>query len=128
MNPLVELHKFGQSFWYDNMSRSLISSGELARMVAEDGLRGMTSNPTIFEKAIAGSSDYDTEIAELAARDLTPFEICEELMVTDIRNAADVLRPVYDSSDGILDTTTLIDNWQWIAEPGVMVTTVPTLN
>ncbi len=100
MNPLVELHKFGQSFWYDNMSRSLITSGELARMVSEDGLRGMTSNPTIFEKAIAGSSDYDTEIAELAARDLTPFEICEELMVTDIRNAADVLRPVYDESNG----------------------------
>jgi transaldolase len=50
MNPLVELHKQGQSFWYDNMSRNLITSGELARLVKEDGLRGMTSNPTIFEK------------------------------------------------------------------------------
>ncbi|SRR5579871_127476 len=100
MNRLVELHKLGQSFWYDNMSRHLIASGELARMVSEDGLRGMTSNPTIFEKAINGSADYDAEISELAARDLSPFEICEELMVTDIRNAADVLRPVYEESKG----------------------------
>ena len=100
MNPLVELHKFGQSFWYDNMSRHLISSGELARLVSEDGLRGMTSNPTIFEKAISKSSDYDAEMTELVHRDFSPFEICEELMVTDIRNAADLLRPVYEESKG----------------------------
>ena len=100
MNPLVELHRFGQSFWYDNMSRSLITSGELARLVKEDGLRGMTSNPTIFEKAIAGSADYDEEMTELVKHELSPFDICEELMVTDIRNASDVLRPVYEESNG----------------------------
>jgi transaldolase len=100
MNPLVELHKLGQSFWYDNMSRSLITSGELARLVKEDGLRGMTSNPTIFEKAIAGSADYDEEMNELVKHDLSSFDICEELMVSDIRNAADVLRPVYEESNG----------------------------
>lgn len=100
MNPLVELHKQEQSFWFDNMSRSLISSGELARLVKEDGLRGMTSNPTIFEKAIAGSADYDDEMNELVKHDLSAFDICEELMVSDIRNAADVLRPIYEEASG----------------------------
>ncbi len=100
MNPLVELHKFGQSFWYDNMSRHLISSGELARLVANDGLRGMTSNPTIFEKAIAGSNEYDQAMSELVSRDKSVPDILEELMVADIRDAADLLRPVYNSSEG----------------------------
>jgi transaldolase len=100
MNPLIALQQFGQSFWYDNISRSLISSGQLARLVSEDGLRGMTSNPTIFEKAIGESNDYDEEIAELVAREFSLPDICEELMVTDIRSAADVLAAVYETSDG----------------------------
>ena len=77
MNPLLELHKHGQSFWYDNMRRSLITSGELKRLVAEDGLRGMTSNPTIFEKAISGSSDYDGQMTQLIAEDKRVPEILE---------------------------------------------------
>ena len=66
MNPLVELSKFGQSPWYDNIRRSLISSGELKALVDNDGLKGVTSNPAIFEKAIAGSSDYDAALREFA--------------------------------------------------------------
>jgi len=100
MSPLIALQQFGQSFWYDNINRGLISSGQLARLVSEDGLRGMTSNPTIFEKAIAESNDYDEEIAELVAREFSLPDICEELMVTDIRSAADVLAAVYETSDG----------------------------
>lgn len=97
-NPLQQLIQFGQSFWYDNIRRALLNSGELKRMVEEDGLRGLTSNPTIFEKAIAGSSDYDDSIRHhlhLPAR-----ELFLELEIEDITAAADVLRPVYDSSQG----------------------------
>lgn len=100
MNPLVELHKYGQSFWYDNMRRNLMTSGELKRLVAEDGLRGMTSNPTIFEKAISGSADYDAQMSELIRADQGVPAILETLMVTDIQGAADTLRPVYDECGG----------------------------
>ncbi len=62
MNPLQKLREFGQSVWYDNIERRLLENGELARMIAEDGILGLTSNPTIFEKAIGGSRDYDAEI------------------------------------------------------------------
>ncbi len=65
MNPLVRLGELGQSPWYDYITRELIASGELARLIREDGLRGMTSNPTIFEKAVAGSSSYDDDIRRL---------------------------------------------------------------
>lgn len=100
MNPLCRLAEFGQSFWYDNIRRSLITSGELARMVSEDGLRGLTSNPTIFEKAISSSSDYDAAIAEAAGRGLDAEEVLFSLAVDDIRKAADLLRPVYEESEG----------------------------
>jgi transaldolase len=82
------------------MRRNLITSGELQRLVAEDGLRGMTSNPTIFEKAISGSSDYDAQMAGLIRADLDVPAILEALMVTDIQGAADILRPVYEESGG----------------------------
>jgi transaldolase/glucose-6-phosphate isomerase len=91
----------GQSIWYDNIRRSLLTSGELERMVAVDGLRGMTSNPSIFAKAIAGSSDYAEAIAEL--RQSGPMDAksaYESLAIADIRAAADVLRSVYDESGG----------------------------
>ena len=100
MNPLVELHKFGHSFWYDNIHRRMLTSGELKRMINEDGLRGMTSNPTIFEKAIAGSADYDDAIRELVGRGLEVAEIYEALAVADIQAAADVFRPLYDRENG----------------------------
>ena len=100
MNPLVELHKFGHSFWYDNIHRRMLTSGELKRMIDEDGLRGMTSNPTIFEKAIAGSADYDDAIRELVGRGLEVVEIYEALAVADIQAAADLFRPLYDRENG----------------------------
>jgi transaldolase/glucose-6-phosphate isomerase len=98
-NPLKSLIQFGQSVWLDYIRRSLISTGELARLVKEDGLRGMTSNPAIFEKAIAGSTDYTQALDELAKRnDLDAKGIFEQLAIRDIQDAADVLRPVYDQT------------------------------
>jgi transaldolase/glucose-6-phosphate isomerase len=98
-NPLVEVLGLGQSIWYDNIRRSLITSGELERMIEEDGLRGVTSNPAIFEKAITGSTDYVEAIQELAGRGLDAKALFEELAIRDIRDAADLLRPIYDESD-----------------------------
>src|SRR5690348_10482402 len=96
-NPLVELQTEGQSVWYDNIRRGLISSGELKRLIDEDGVLGVTSNPAIFEKAIGGGSEYDAQIKTLL-RD-KPGEIFEKLAVDDIRNAADVLAPVYQRTN-----------------------------
>jgi transaldolase / glucose-6-phosphate isomerase len=98
-NPLVEVLGHGQSIWYDNIRRSLITSGELERMIEEDGLRGVTSNPAIFEKAITGSTDYLDAIRELSDADLDAKALFEELAIRDIQDAADLLRPVYDASD-----------------------------
>jgi len=99
-NPLIEVQKYGQSIWYDNISRGLIVSGELKRMVDEDGLRGVTSNPAIFEKAIAESSDYDPAIRALVRQGVdSAMEIYERVAIEDIQLAADVLRPVYDATD-----------------------------
>ncbi len=97
-HPLVQLGALGQSPWYDFITRDLVHSGELARLIREDGLKGMTSNPTIFEKAIAGSSDYDGDVRTLAARGATTAEIVESLMVADVQAACDVFRPVFDAS------------------------------
>ena len=98
-NPLKALIRFGQSVWLDYIRRSLIESGELARLIREDGLRGMTSNPAIFEKAIAGSTDYAQLLSELEKRtDLDANGIYEQLAMRDIQDAADVLRPVYDQT------------------------------
>lgn len=99
-NPLRDLHRFGVSVWYDYISRSLITSGELARLIAEDGVRGVTSNPAIFEKAIGGSSDYDSAIRRLAKPKQTPQELFELLAVEDIREACDILAPLFAESKG----------------------------
>lgn len=99
-NPLVQLARHGQSFWLDNISRDLISSGRLRRLIEEDGLKGMTSNPAIFEKAITGSTDYDADIGRMAAQDRNAVEIYEALAISDIRQAADLLATVYDATDG----------------------------
>jgi transaldolase/glucose-6-phosphate isomerase len=97
MNPLKELAKYGQSVWLDYIRRNLITSGELKRLVDEDGLGGVTSNPAIFEKAITGSTDYADALLELQKRkDLDAMGIYETLAIKDIQNAADILRPVYD--------------------------------
>src|SRR5580704_13403329 len=98
-NPLQALLGYGQSMWLDYIRRDLITSGSLKKMIADDGLRGMTSNPSIFEKAIAESSLYDDLLNALAARtDLDTKARYEEIAIRDIQDAADVLRPVYDAS------------------------------
>ncbi|MFH2012759.1 MAG: bifunctional transaldolase/phosoglucose isomerase [Pseudomonadota bacterium] len=101
MNPLLKLIEFGQSYWLDNLTRRMIRSGELKRQVDECGLRGVTSNPAIFNNSISGSNDYDDQIEKLVSDGLQVHEIYEQLVVTDIREACDVLRPVYDESEGI---------------------------
>jgi transaldolase/glucose-6-phosphate isomerase len=98
-NPLRELLNYGQSMWLDYIRRDLFTTGKLKQMIAEDGLRGMTSNPSIFEKAIADSSLYDDFLKSLASRrDLDTTARYEQIAIRDIQDAADALRPVYDES------------------------------
>ena len=99
-NPLRKLRELGQSVWYDYIRRDLITSGRLVTLVREDGLAGMTSNPTIFQKAIAETELYDDDIRSLAPKAENPGEIFDGLAIADIRSAADVFRPVYESSGG----------------------------
>jgi transaldolase/glucose-6-phosphate isomerase len=99
-NPLVELEKTGQSVWYDQMERKLVTGGTLQRLIDEDDLRGLTSNPTIFDKAIAGSDDYDAQLRELASRNKSRDEIYDEITIEDIGMAADVFLPVYKKTNG----------------------------
>jgi len=98
-NPIQELKQIGQSLWLDNIRRQLISSGELARL-RDEGLTGVTSNPTIFEKAVSGSTDYDEAMVQLVREKKKPAEMLWELMVEDIQAAADTFRPVYDKTKG----------------------------
>ena len=101
MNPLQELSRAGQSPWLDFVRRTLITSGELQRLI-DDGITGVTSNPSILGKAIGGSTDYDAEITRIAtdAQDHDPLRVFEDLAVADVQLAADVLRPLYDSTQG----------------------------
>src|SRR6185369_12745791 len=98
-NPLKDLLKFGQSVWLDYIRRDLMTSGELKRLVDEDGLRGMTSNPAIFEKAISESNLYDDVLHSLN-KNLNPIAKFEALAIRDIQDAADALLPVFQSSKG----------------------------
>jgi len=137
-NPIAELSRSGQSVWYDQMERKLLTSGTLLRMIEEDDLRGLTSNPTIFEKAIAGSDDYDVALEKLAATGKNRDEILETLMVADIGDAADIFRPVHDRTgrlDGFVsievrpglaaDTAGSISEakklWKLLGRPNVMI-------
>jgi transaldolase len=99
-NPLLQLQQLGQSIWLDTLSRHLLTSGVLRRLIEEDGLRGVTSNPAIFEKAIDESHDYDEAIGALAREGKSAAEIYQALTVDDIQRAADLFRPVYDRLDG----------------------------
>ncbi len=99
MSKLNELAELGQSIWFDYIQRSLITSGELKDLVNQ-GLRGVTSNPSIFEKAISGSSDYDSELKQLIESDKSIHQIYESLALADIAMAAEVLKPVYDATRG----------------------------
>ena len=138
-NPLKDLLKFGQSVWLDYIRRDLITSGELKRLIQEDGLRGMTSNPAIFEKAIAGSTDYADILASLKNRsDLDAKARYELIAIRDIQDAADLLRPVYDESkmrDGYIslevspylarDTQGTLEEarrlWKAVDRPNIMI-------
>jgi transaldolase/glucose-6-phosphate isomerase len=98
-NPLKQLLNYGQSMWLDYIRRDLFTTGKLAQLITEDGLRGMTSNPSIFEKAIGDSSLYDDVLHSLASRkDLNTTGIYEQIAIRDIQDAADALRPVYEES------------------------------
>jgi len=99
-NPLVRLGDLGQSPWFDYITRELLQTGQLERLIAQDGLRGMTTNPTIFEKAVAGSDRYDADIRSLADSGLKPGEIFESLAVADVQQACDMFLPLYHRTEG----------------------------
>ena len=101
-DALKKMSDLGQSLWYDNIERGLLNDGELARMVEEDHIVGVTSNPTIFQKAISGSEAYDAQIDEIVSENPTIHikDLYEALAIEDIQNAADVLQPVYERTDG----------------------------
>lgn len=101
-NPLIELQKIGQSIWLDYLRRGLIESGELKRMVDEDGLSGVTTNPTIFEKALSESSDYNSAIHHITQQDphIEGAEVLEALIIEDIKNACDIFLPIYQKTGG----------------------------
>jgi len=137
-NPLSRLTTAGQSVWLDYIRRGILDDGELARMIRESALRGVTSNPTIFEQAIGGSDDYDAALEELTDGDLAANEIFEHLAVDDIRRAADLFRPVYDETEGADgyvslevspeladDTEATLDEarrlWQAVDRPNLMI-------
>ncbi|MBI3960829.1 MAG: transaldolase, partial [Chloroflexi bacterium] len=96
---LHQLHALGQSVWFDYIRRAFIRSGELQGLM-DQGVRGVTSNPSIFEKAIAGSADYDAALRPLVEAGKSVTEIYEDLALADIQAAADILRPLFDQSDG----------------------------
>ncbi len=100
-NPLRQLQAQGQSVWLDYLSRDLIESGKLAALVRDDGLAGVTSNPTIFQSAISSSDTYDAQILEQSRAGADYPDMFEAIAVDDVRAAADVLRPVYDGTDGL---------------------------
>ncbi len=137
-NPLLKLEAFGQSIWIDFIRRGTILSGELKKLIDEDGVTGVTSNPSIFEKAIGGSSDYDEAIHAPAGDGKSLEQIYESLVVEDIQHAADLFRPVLDRSDGAdgfvsLEVSPRLANntaqtiaeahrlWQEVARPNVMI-------
>jgi len=98
MNPLIELRAYGQSFWYDNIRRRFLQDGTLQRLIADDGLRGITSNPSIFQKAIGGSDDYDEQMRSLAAESADAESIYEALALRDIQSACDLFADLYEES------------------------------
>ena len=138
LNALQELTEYGQSVWLDYIRRHLITSGDLQRLIDEDGLRGITSNPSIFEKAIAGSTDYADILSQLHAQNLAAKDIYERIAIRDVQDAAGLLRPVYDRTarrDGYVslevspqlarDTSGTIEEarrlWKAVNRPNVMI-------
>ena len=101
MNAPAKLHEAGQSLWLDNITRDLLDSGTLARYIAELSVTGLTSNPTIYDKAIGGTSAYDAAVRDAAAKGLTPDEIFFDLALADLRRAADLFAPVHARTGGV---------------------------
>jgi transaldolase len=101
MKTLIDLLNYGQSYWLDNLTRGKIISGELNKRVSEEGLRGITSNPSIFSKAIIQSNDYDEQIFSLVKNGKSPRKIYDAITVKDVQDACDILKPVYDQSAGV---------------------------
>ncbi len=99
-NPLLRLREYGQSIWLDFLSRKIMRSGELKKLIEEDGLLGMTSNPSIFNKSISGGEFYDEEIKSMIDKGKEPSEIYETIAIKDVQDAADIFRPVYDRLEG----------------------------
>src|SRR5579875_2291839 len=98
-NPLLQLKTLGQSVWYDNIDRAQLVSGEFKRLLDEDGIVGVTANPTIFEKSISHGHAYDEQMMQLIKQGKRTNEIYEALVIQDIRTVADLLRPIYASTD-----------------------------
>src|SRR5574338_165549 len=99
-NPLLVLESFGQSIWLDFLRRNALDNGEIQGLIDQDGASGLTSNPSIFEKAIAGSHDYDRDIRSMSLEGKSAEEIYEALTIEDIQHAADLFRPIYDRLEG----------------------------
>ena len=135
---LQQLAMLGQSLWYDYISRELLDSGEFERLIRDDGIKGVTSNPAIFAKAVAGSDIYTAALQAAGMQGLTTLEACEQLLLADIRNAADCLRPVFEGTarrDGYAslevsphlahDTAATVQEarrlWQALDRPNVMI-------
>jgi transaldolase len=138
VNRLQQLHEAGQSVWLDYIDRTILRNGDLARRIRDDALAGMTSNPTIFEKALAEGSAYDDQIAASAHGEHTAWELFEEIEADDVRTACDLFRPVYDAakggdgfvsievSPGVADNADATVNealrlWKKVDRPNVMV-------
>jgi transaldolase len=137
-NPLVELQQHGQSVWLDYIRRKALLSGDVRGLIENDGLRGMTANPSIFQAAIAAGDDYDETIARLVRAGAEPNTIYETIAVEDIQTACDQFRPVYDATnggDGLVslevspalahDTEGTIAEarrlWSWVSRPNLMI-------
>jgi len=99
-NPLLQLKALGQSVWYDNIDRAQLVSGQFKRLLDEDGVVGVTANPTIFQKSISHGTAYDEQLNQLISEGKSTSDIYEALIITDIRTVADILRPIYDSTAG----------------------------
>ncbi|HZT99606.1 MAG TPA: transaldolase [Ktedonobacteraceae bacterium] len=99
-NPLLELQKQGQSVWYDNIDRAQLASGQFKKMLSEDGILGVTANPTIFDKSISSGHAYDEQMSQLIQEGKSTNEIYEALVIRDIQTVADLLRPIYDRTEG----------------------------
>ena len=138
-NPAIsKIHELGQSIWLDNLSRKIVTSGELERQITEVGIRGLTSNPAIFQKAISDGEVYGEAIEKLANEGLDSKEIYEKLAVSDIQGAADLFRPIYDTSGGedgcvslevqpnlVYDADGTVEEgrrlWKSVSRPNVMI-------